>query len=744
MASAHLCLLGMSLVSLWLVPDGTASITQRPEEWTPEMITVPRLSIPPQYVLQDFCHPGANLSQIALDDCGSCYDRCGALNTMNPQDGLCSCDIACMVYDDCCWDFHQECPGLHETAMDTIKTFENVPSAICFSMDVQNLPSGRRDVLLINTCGGTTYDLPAISGIPDLHTQVPVLDLDTGIFYINLNCAICNGARRLQATEVHLKYEVSEVEAGLHLHNSSTTTTAAAPTLSSADEVIDALEVNPTISYSFPGTPARQCHWDIVDDCREVCANRQLVDLCRTGGQSYTADYHGIATYQNLYCALCNINPIEIESCSGYNVNFELQGPDLSTFSLSFLFDLQELESPSLDSVSLHCFMHDIGLPEGVVCGETVCPNGYTLHEDTCIADQVSPSQLPANGTDSVAPCQGFRLPESAFTIENGSLIMISNGLVYDEGEFILENASAVICQNSTYTDFSANSALGITTIILCSISLICLVCRLILQALWQKYNSFPGRMQFNLVLAMALAIALLLLSPLASDVETLCFTLGVMKYYAFLASFVWMTCVAGDTCWALGRSRACQHPQKGSNLLRYLLIGWLLPLILTITLLSIDLSKTETRFTPQFGGSGCWITQKLPLILFFFVPVFVGISLNIGFFLLTVRQLKTAFQESNVLRKSKDTQHPWKVYLKLFIIMGLAWLVGFVAIWADSVVVWFLFVILNASQGIFIFMAFVLDFSRIKRMFICDTRDSLKENQSSTDQTLSTETSHI
>ena len=249
------------------------------------------------------------------------------------------------------------------------------------------------------------------------------------------------------------------------------------------------------------------------------------------------------------------------------------------------------------------------------------------------------------------------------------------------------------------------------------------MICRLILQPIWQQYKSFPGRMQFNLVLALAFAMSLLLLSPLVNDSYKVCFILGVLKYFAFLSSFVWMTCVAGDTCWAL-RNQVCRRLAEGTSLLRYLLIGWLLPLILSITLLSIDLSKADTSFAPQFGGRSCWITQKLPLILFFFVPFYISVTLNLVFFLLTVGLLKTHSQESKILRKSKNTQHLWRVYLKLFTIMGLAWLGGYVAIWVDSVIVWFLFVILNASQGIFIFIAFVVKFSKMKTIFQCIKHD--------------------
>ena len=210
--------------------------------------------------------------------------------------------------------------------------------------------------------------------------------------------------------------------------------------------------------------------------------------------------------YRNIYCALCNFKSVERLQCSDYLPSLiprgdGSRGDGLVTFSLSFHFDLHELKTPSVDPISLHCESERIELPVGVVCGATVCPRGYTLHSYTCKANH--------------------------------------------------------------YRDFPARSELGITTIVLCSISLLGLICRLILQYFWQQYKSFPGRMQFNLVLAMALYIALLLLSPLASDVDKLCFTLGVLKYFSFLASFVWMTCVAGDTWCALRRRRAPQHSQK-------------------------------------------------------------------------------------------------------------------------------------------------------------------------------------
>ena len=671
MADAPLIVLEMYIILGSLTLETVANSSPRPlQESSPELYRSPRLQRDTHRFSQNFCHVGDSLENISLVDCGSCQGRCGALNTMDRQQGLCSCDSACTVYDDCCWDFQQECPEFLERAVEIRNAFDVTPSSICFTMKV----------LFINSCERTIYAHPEITGTPDPNTQIPVLDLDTGIFYINLKCAICNGAQRLQAVEIHLNYCIPNKYFDVDDFNLKNETTAP-PAFSTSDEVVETMATRPDISYSFHAAPARGCTQDVVDQCDETCDNRDLIDLCRNGGQSYTVDLFQFQQYRNIYCALCNFRSVEPLRCSDYLPRDTPTG-NIATFSLSFHFDLHELESLSVDPVSLHCESDQIELPDGVVCGATVCPRGYTLHGDTCRANH--------------------------------------------------------------YMNLPARSELGITTVVLCSISLLGLTCRLILQPFWQQYKSFPGRMQFNLVLAMALYIALLLFSPLASDVDKLCFTLGVLKYFSFLASFVWMTCVAGDTWWALRRRRASQHSLKRPRLLRYLMIGWLLPLVLTLILLSIDLSEADTSISPHFGGRGCWITEKLPLILFFFVPFFISVASNIAFFLLTVRFLKTSFKESDVLRKSKTSQHPWQVYVKLFIIMGLTWLVGCVAIWVDSIVAWFLFVILNASQGIFVFMAFVVKFSKLKTMCLKQDPAPISVKRFSSDHTEPTQTTEL
>ena len=689
------------------------------EEWSTELMTSPRPPVQP-LLHPDFCHSGANVADISLNDCGSCHGRCGALNTMTRQEGLCSCDSACVLYGDCCWDFRLECPQLHQRAMDTVNAFEDVPSALCVSMDVQNFPSEQISFLFINSCGDISYEYPTIRGIPNPFNDVPVVDLDTGIFYINVNCSVCNGGRRLQAVGVHFNFRIGMTLTEIHINNMTIK-------FSTADEILEALAtmgIHPSISYSFPSMQPRQCLPDVVAHCSEECENNALRYLCETGGQSYTVSHHGSHTFRNLYCALCSFIPMHNLRCSDYNTSLESQVEDLPKFSLSFLFDLQRLDSPLLDPISLHCYVDKTELPDGVVCGETVCPRGYTLDKEICRANHVArtisgdssamsnkDSQI-TNSTQAnfVAACEGYNVPQFGFIIHNGSLILTSDNQVYHNGEFFIDNSSAVVCKIKSSINLSADSALGITAIILCSLSLLCLSCRLILQCVWKKYQTFPGRMQFHFTLATTLAFGLAMFSPLAVGMGMACFILAVTRYFASLAAVFWKTCVAGDTWRAMRRSRACQQLQETPSIKRYLLIGWLLPLILTIVPLSIDLSKADTDLAPGFGGSGCWITRPLSLVFFFYVPFFISIITTVTLLVLTVWNLKTAFKESRILQKSKDSQHSWQVYAKLLIVMGLGWNVGFVAMWLDSTYPWILFVILNSSQGIFLFLAFVVD----------------------------------
>ncbi|XP_030831929.1 adhesion G-protein coupled receptor G2-like [Strongylocentrotus purpuratus] len=61
----------------------------------------------------------------------------------------------------------------------------------------------------------------------------------------------------------------------------------------------------------------------------------------------------------------------------------------------------------------------------------------------------------------------------------------------------------------------------------------------------------------------------------------------------------------------------------------------------------------------------------------------------------------------------SKQLSDLW-IYVKMSTLLGFTWIFGFVAAFADVTALWYIFIILNSLQGVYIFIAFICN----KRVF--------------------------
>ena len=92
--------------------------------------------------------------------------------------------------------------------------------------------------------------------------------------------------------------------------------------------------------------------------------------------------------------------------------------------------------------------------------------------------------------------------------------------------------------------------------------------------------------------------------------------------------------------------------------------------------------------------------------------------------FATTSLNLRKAFKNS----VNPNEDHHFSIYVRLFIIMGITWIFGFISAFADEFVVDLIFVILNALQGLFLFIAFVC--RRSVRVEIKKWRQKSKEKK--------------
>ncbi|KAL0202347.1 hypothetical protein M9458_000365, partial [Cirrhinus mrigala] len=102
-----------------------------------------------------------------------------------------------------------------------------------------------------------------------------------------------------------------------------------------------------------------------------------------------------------------------------------------------------------------------------------------------------------------------------------------------------------------------------------------------------------------------------------------------------------------------------------------------------------------------------CWLSLDHYFILSFFIPVCIIGILNCFFFIITVWKLATKFSSLNPdLSKLKKIRSFTATAVAQLCILGGTWIFGFFLFQKKGTeVMLYLFIILNALQGVFIFI---------------------------------------
>jgi hypothetical protein len=191
------------------------------------------------------------------------------------------------------------------------------------------------------------------------------------------------------------------------------------------------------------------------------------------------------------------------------------------------------------------------------------------------------------------------------------------------------------------------------------------------------------------------------------------CKVTAIVKYYSFLSSFSWLLLIAFEVWHALRlsvtRLRIVSGQSRRYAFVIYSALGWLVfPLILVTAALLMEYLQDEHTFRPRFGVHNCWFGSRQALFMFFGVPVSVVLATNFCFFVSSAYMICANRMSSS--KKSSVTNSNCRLFARLSLLMGLTWVVGFIADYLDLEAVWFIYVALNAFQGLFIFLAFTLN----------------------------------
>ncbi|XP_017332869.1 adhesion G-protein coupled receptor D2 [Ictalurus punctatus] len=233
--------------------------------------------------------------------------------------------------------------------------------------------------------------------------------------------------------------------------------------------------------------------------------------------------------------------------------------------------------------------------------------------------------------------------------------------------------------------------------------SLCALVVTLMLLTVLDIPKSERTSIHKNLFISLAFAQIVLLCSGSAVHNKVACTMVAALLHLFFMAAFSWML-VEGLLLWS---KVVTVNMSEDRHMKYYYLIGWGLPvLIVSITLASASGDYSADKY--------CWLSVHNGVIWSFVGPVIFIIMVNMMVLTRVVfitistakrRSLMMADSSSPIEQVSEQIRAGVKAVLVLMPILGLTWLCGVLV--PFSIIIAYIFILLNSLQGLFIFLIY-------------------------------------
>ncbi|XP_076116220.1 adhesion G protein-coupled receptor L3-like isoform X2 [Mytilus galloprovincialis] len=396
---------------------------------------------------------------------------------------------------------------------------------------------------------------------------------------------------------------------------------------------------------------------------------------------------------------------------------------------------------PSLDveinrnnegNITFHAFNQPLGKDDRLFLAkeslkERTNTTGYIAIHYSTIA-QLLPRKTSVDGQDItvITSVLSLALPGIDMLSLNPPLYLyFKYDQIHDEGvrcsfwDYTLEkngfwsaNGLKTVHQNSTYTECTSthltnfavllslyeipdnhDEYLGIITQIGCSVSIAALVVLLIIYFMeWRHVPTDKSKILVTMAVVFLLAYVIFLAGIEGTDNKIACKVVAVVLHFLFLVGIHLM--VAEGIVHGKMLATVSKEPRSISPIL--LPIAWGIPVLI------VAISMGVTKLEGYGDGKYCWLSTSNGLIWAFFAPCAVIVVINFMIFVFVVRKLFSiqAVKKQTKLQKFISGFRCFSVLAPLF---GFTWTLGFFSINEDTIVLSYLFVIINSFQGLLI-----------------------------------------
>ncbi|XP_039628350.1 adhesion G protein-coupled receptor E3-like isoform X2 [Polypterus senegalus] len=243
----------------------------------------------------------------------------------------------------------------------------------------------------------------------------------------------------------------------------------------------------------------------------------------------------------------------------------------------------------------------------------------------------------------------------------------------------------------------SEDPILSLINLILITTSLVCLTLAIVTFLFCRSIQKATKAIHLHLSLCLFVAHLLFLVGISRHSMKVLCSVIAGLLHYFYLACFVWM-CLEGVQLFLLVRNlRVVKYSTRQGMRRRYLvLMGYGVPAVIV--------AVAAGTFSKGYGmDQFCWLSKENGFHWSFLGPICFIITVNIILFISILWILRSKLGDLNTdVSKVKDKRMlTFKAASHCFI-MGCTWILGF---FQEFIVFEYLFIIVNALQGPFIFL---------------------------------------
>ena len=278
-------------------------------------------------------------------------------------------------------------------------------------------------------------------------------------------------------------------------------------------------------------------------------------------------------------------------------------------------------------------------------------------------------------------------------------------------------NDSIELCQDDYFSGYMKTSLIPskhnpymaevIVSIVCTCISMFCLAVVFVIYCTFQTLRTLPGLNTMALVLSLFFAQLFYMIGGVIEiQFEWLCEAIGLLLHFTLTSSFFWM----GVCTFHMMKVFVFIAKQYAVENVRSMFVKYeVFVLISSAVLVCINIIVSIVSDNPSsgYGGQPCYITNRHMILYTVAIPLGVIILNNFTMFLYVIIKV------SRLPEVKKNTKHERRniiIFAKLSTLTGLTWIFAYIYQWTGVKAFAYLFIVANASQGLFIMISFIIN----------------------------------